>query len=262
MLSTLKRINDRANSFADNVKLLAPLMGNPLRAALYILNSRGQSYSEASAKFGQCSFIFRRCDISAVKEIFQAGEYNFLSNIMKTKKKPVVFDLGAHIGLFSIWCLNQNSNAIVKSIEASPNTFDILKKNAQNQKEANWTVQNNAAWKNNDAIKFSDDLESSMSHKVNEDGNIEVVGLTFNDILNLIPSNQNIDILKIDIEGAEEAFLCGTDINFDRINNLVIELHPNLCETSEIEHMLKRSFSKVIEKHDKTLSKPLLFCQK
>tara|TARA_A100000164_G_C21422303_1_gene547256 strand:+ start:366 stop:575 length:210 start_codon:yes stop_codon:yes gene_type:complete len=68
--------------------------------------------------------------------------------------------------------------------------------------------------------------------------------------------------MKIDIEGAEEAFLCDNDVDLSNVKNLIIELHPSRCDTKKIRALLEANFTKTTEKHDPSLSKPLLLCQK
>ncbi len=239
-------------------------MRGPVPATSYILQSRGQPAAEAQAKYKDLEFKFRRCDLSAVKEILATGEYEFLRDIIKGKDKPYIYDIGAHIGLFSIWSLSVNGAAVITSVEASPKTFDVLSVNAgfAQDMEFNWSIENRAAWKNNDEVRFSDTLESSMSHKGSDEGEVSIKGLTFADILRSLPQDQRIDVMKIDIEGAEEAFLCADGVDFAKIDNLVIELHPQLCNTETIEELLRNSFSHIEEMHDKSLSKPLLYCRK
>lgn len=254
----------RISSLVKNVELLGSLMGGYLPALSYILKTRGKSNAEAFGKYKGIEFKFRRCDISAVREVFLKGEYAFLREIILNKDSPYIYDIGGHIGLFSIWAFSINSQANIHSIEASPQTYKILCSNVEHSKKMDllWNIENRAAWGNNDTISFSDSSESSMSHRVDDHGKANVKGITLNDIIEKLPNDQNIDLMKIDIEGAEEAFLCADNANFERIDNLVIELHPQLCDIDKVRNVLLNSFSTIEECHDKSLSKPLLYCRK
>lgn len=263
-MSAIKKTYSRANSLLENVALLSPLMNGPISAISYIVGSRGQPGAEANAKYKGANFKFRRCDLSAVKEILKSGEYEFLRHEIKDIKAPFLYDIGAHIGLFGLWALSVNKQSIVKSIEASPKTYAVTKENVMKAASLgmSWSVENRAAWKNNESVHFSDELESSMSHKVDSNGNVSVSGITFKDLIDSLPEGQNVDVMKIDIEGAEEAFLCAPEVDFSRVNSLVIELHPNYCDAKRVENLLRRSFPNIEEKHDSSLSKPLLYCKK
>ncbi len=239
-------------------------MGGNLSSLTYILKTRGISSAESLAKYKDLEFKFRRCDVPALKEILATGEYDFLQDILKSTEAPIIYDIGAHIGLFSIWALSVNPNLETHSIEASPKTYEMLSYNVEqaNKKGLKWSIQNRAAWKNHDDISFSNSLESSMSHRVDSEGKVKIKGLTFADLINRLPENKKIEIMKIDIEGAEEAFLCADNVNMDTVENLIIELHPQLCNTNNVIDILKKNFSKIEECHDDSLSKPLLFCKK
>lgn len=231
---------------------------------LYMLKTRGQSYAEQMVTYKGLDFTFRRSDLSALKEILHAGEYDFLEELISDNEAPYIYDLGGHIGLFALRILSMNHNARVLSLEASPATFDVLQRNANKNKARcpNWSIKNGAAWHNNDNIKFINRFESTMSHRVDKNGEVDVPGITYKEIIALHSKNNPIDIMKIDIEGAEEAFLCDGDVDFSNVRNLIIELHPDYCDAPRVRTLLEAHFPTISERHDTTLDKPLLLCQK
>lgn len=256
----------RLRSLAGNIKLLAPFMGGAFPALLYLIKTKGKPHARATARYKGMEFTFRQCDISAIREVLLDGEYSFLKEYLETQDHPYIIDIGSHIGLFSIWTLAINPYANIVSIEASPETYDILSKNIKNSGKHNftWRAENRAAWKNTDTISFSNSLESTMSHRIDDRGQVKVKGITLSDLLESVPDDgQKIDIMKIDIEGAEEAFLCADEnISLAKIKNLVIELHPRFCDTENVMNILEKNFTVIKECHDHSLSKPLLFCTK
>jgi FkbM family methyltransferase len=254
----------RIISLKNNVTMLSPLMSGFGPSFCYILKSKGKPLAEGCASYKGLNFTFRRSDLSAVKEILDVGEYDFLEELMDGNETPYVYDLGGHIGLFAMRVLSINPKANVLSLEASPGTFDVLKRNLErNQKSCpNWSIKNGAAWKNQETIKFENTSGSTMSHRVDKDGQVSVPGITYGDIIMLHSKGAPIDIMKIDIEGAEEAFLCDGNADFSNVKNLIVELHPNYCDVKRVRSLLEKHFTKIIEKHDSSLSKPLLLCQK
>lgn len=243
--------------------MLSPLMNGLFPSLFYILKTKGLPFTEQSAVYKGLNFTFRRSDLSAIKEILQAGEYDFLESLMDGEDAPYIYDLGGHIGLFALRVLSIKPLAKIMSLEASPATYKILRKNqkANKLKCPNWSIKNGAAWKNNENIKFKNSSESTMSHRVDKNGDVDVPGVTYKDIIELHSQDNPINIMKIDIEGAEEAFLCDVEADFSNVQNLIIELHPNYCDVTRIKAMLSRSFSTITEQHDSSLSKPLLLCQ-
>jgi len=247
-----------------NVRLLRPLMGGYFPALSYILKTRGKSDAKTTGRYQNIEFQFRRCDIPALREVLLEGEYAFLKEMLEGTNTPYIYDIGAHIGLFSIWAFSINPRAEILSIEASPHTYKILSSNVSKaqHKKFSWHTENKAAWHNNEDIKFSDSSESTMSHRVDGHGKVIVQGITLNNLIARLPKNQKIDLMKIDIEGAEEAFLCADGVNFEKIENLAVELHPQLCNTEKVMDVLKDNFTEIEECHNELLSKPLLFCRK
>ena len=190
-------------------------------------------------------------------------EYAFLCPFIKESESPVIIDVGSHIGLFSFWVLNINPQSRIFGIEASPATFEILKRNVEGNQNANikWQVINRAAWENSECIQFSDTLDS-MSHRVSENGSQQVSGITLKEVIEKASSNREIDLMKVDIEGAEEAFLMAEPEILKKVKRLVIELHPGLCDTDRVNELLHEAFPIIEKITGRTSSKPLLYCKK
>ena len=214
--------------------------------------------------YGGYPFQFRVIDTNAIEEVFVDQEYGFIHEQVTSTFEPIVVDVGAHIGAFALWSIIKNQNAKIFSIEADPDTFKILSHNSgfANEKGVCWQVYNRAAWSSeNESLSFSQ-TGPSMSHRVDPDGSILVPSITLAKLISLCAkNNQPIDVLKIDIEGSEEAFLCEYPEALSKVKCLVIELHPNLCNTERVIKTIDQYFTDVIEVKDRTSSKPLLYCQ-
>ena len=257
----LHQIN-RIKSLAGNVRALGPLMG--YRAALrYLVTTRGQPNAVAQAAFRGIPFSFRRRDISAVKEVLLLEEYYFLAPAIRNADAPVILDIGAHIGLFSVWALSVNPRARIHSVEASPETFRILSGNVVGAAEKGyaWSTEHRAAWRETGEISFMDGAESTMSHRVGADGTVKVPTVTLDQLLKNFCAG-GVNVIKIDIEGAEEAFLCAPGLSLDGVENVAIEVHPALCDTEKVDAVLKKYFSIENVKQNTPSSKPLLYCRK
>lgn len=253
----------RIQNFTARTKWLGDFLGNRLAATAYLLKARSDRMAIGQGQFGDFKFAFRACDLSAIKEVLVDAEYAFLNPVIKELKSPIVIDAGANIGLFSFWVLTANPQARIFGIEASPATFEILKRNVEGNQSANikWQVINRAAWENSECIQFSDTLDS-MSHRVSENGSQQVSGITLREVIEKASSNREIDLMKVDIEGAEEAFLMAEPEILKRVKRLVIELHPNLCDTDRVNGLLHEAFPIIEKITGRTSSKPLLYCKK
>ena len=81
-------------------------------------------------------------------------------------------------------------------------------------------------------LTFSD-VGDSMSHRVSDEGAVEVQGMSLYELLSASKFD-TVDLMKLDIEGTEEAFLCENPELLKRVNILVVELHPNVCDTQKV----------------------------
>ncbi len=248
----------RFRNLVQNAIILAPFFGGPHKSFAYILRTRGRHAAIAQGRYKGINFKFRRGDVPALKEIFFKEEYGgFLEEIIKGKDRPVILDIGAHIGLFAIWVFARNPKARIHSVEASPGTYQILSENAKNN-NFEWRTENRAAWGKNELIRFADESSSTMSHRVDRRGDIEIEAVTMADLV----AGKNIDLMKVDIEGAEESFLTAEGVNLDNVQNLVIELHPEHCNAQKVKDVLERNFKTIEDMKAGTTAKPLLFCRK
>lgn len=68
----------------------------------------------------------------------------------------------------------------------------------------------------------------------------------------------NVDLMKIDIEGAEETFLSGRESLLKDIDHLVIEIHPNYCNAESVINTLRNSYKFIYIITGRRSSKPLL----
>jgi len=261
----MMNFSSRVQNFSHRTDWLGDMMGSRAAAVLFLLQTKFNRMHEGAGSYGGFSFAFRGCDINAVREVLVDGEYEFLGAFLKKKEAPRILDTGTHIGLFSLWVLSENPKAQIFSVEADPTTFAVLEENINRAKKIkeklSWRAVNRAAWSSADPVKFSN-VGDSMSHRVSSAGSVEVRGMTLREAVESSFSNQSIDLMKIDIEGAEEEFICTMPDILKRVNALVIELHPNLCNTAQVEGVLREAFMTIEIITGRTSSKPLLYCRK
>jgi FkbM family methyltransferase len=252
----------RVQSFLYRVIWLSKLSGNPFKSIFFWIKASDDNYEVMSLRILGTSFQFRAIDANVIEEIFINHEYDFVAEKISPIKKPLIIDVGAHIGAFAVWVFQNNSLSDIVSVEADPDTFNLLSINKKSFKKYSWRVHNLAAWSVNDIeLKFSQ-RGGSISHRVSNDGELLVTSTTLKNIIeynNL--SNRCIDLLKIDIEGSEEEFLCEKHEVLKNVKYLIIELHPYLCNTERVIEVLNKYFDSIVKINNRASSKPLLFCQ-
>lgn len=161
-------------------------------------------------------------------EIFVNNDYLFRTE----KNNPIIFDCGANIGLATLFFKLRYPNSIIKAFEPNPNSFSLLKKNIDTNKLDGIEIFNVALSNKCEKINFfiSDNPESlrgSIYESRGKGGGILIQSNKVSDYL----GEFEIDLLKIDVEGAEheiiEDILESKNIH-GKINSLIIEYHHNI----------------------------------
>ncbi len=161
-------------------------------------------------------------DIATFKHIFAHGDYN----LQITPGPKVIVDAGANIGLSAIYFANRFPEARIIAIELSPENYRLLNKNTRHYPGI--TTVHAGLWPKNEVLKFKQEGVSPWGYRVDNtlaNGSVPVASITMNDILNRYRL-ATIDLLKIDIEGAEvELFAENYTHWLPKVRCLVIEFH-------------------------------------
>jgi FkbM family methyltransferase len=193
-------------------------------------------------------------DKKVFDQVMLYGEYQPMVEVIKSKGEEnsvkKIVDAGSNIGLTSIFFKKNYPAAIIMSIEADENNFNHQKKNIELNGFKN-TVKlfRNALWKNNtDILYISNDFRDgeswSKSVSLDQNGNSSVKALTIRDIKNLYNKEDIIDILKIDVEGAEAELFSDQDFVMvlkTSVKFLCLEIHDEL----NIRQKIYETFSKI-----------------
>lgn len=163
-------------------------------------------------------------DIGTFEKIFIDEEYNFTFEKMDPK---IIVDIGANIGASPIYFANRYLNSTVYALEPQKDNFNLLvehTKNHNNIKNFNYGL-----WHENKLLAIENPKVESISFTLSDNNttktNLEQIqGKTLESFME---ENQIdfIDILKIDIEGAEKDIFLKKPRWLNKIGLLIIELH-------------------------------------
>jgi FkbM family methyltransferase len=175
----------------------------------------------------------RTTDASVFEEIILNEEYL----VERSLSPKVIVDAGANIGLTSIYFANKYPEARIFSIEPEAGNFRMLVKNAAPYPQI--TPIQAALWKDSTPLELSNPGDGNWGFQTRERGNsdsttVSVPAITIDSLLKQfdLPS---IDLLKVDIEGAEKEVFADSSGWIDRIGGIMVELHdrykPGCSET-------------------------------
>lgn len=180
-------------------------------------------------------------DITVFYQVFLAKSYQIGVN----ETPSFILDCGANIGMSTVFFKNKFPQAKVVAIEPEQSNFDMLKRNTKMYEDVHcmnagiWNKSTNIIIKDNDYgnwgfmveeinYKNEDTLKAVSIDKIMEDFNVD-----------------QIDILKIDIEGSErEVFEKNFDQWLSKTKILIIELHDGLRKGAS------KMFFKAISNYD------------
>lgn len=171
-------------------------------------------------------------DMTTVRHILWDDEYKLEK--LSLPKNAVVFDIGANIGTFCIGIRHICPTAQITAYEPNPNNFRMLRMNAPFAA----LLQKAATGKT--GTVYIEDNRNFVGLEVTGQGGIPVESLSLDDILRDV---QNVDLLKIDIEGSEYDLLnASSSQTFSKIQRIVMELHivPDFDDAAWGESLLKK----------------------
>ena len=230
-------------------------MRNPI-AAFSFFGSATASQRLGTFRTGPLTFVARKEDWVGVREIFVEGEYEILDTLLKGVDAPLVLDLGANIGGFALLAFRCWPKAKVVSVEAAPDTFEILERNRRLNENLDWRVVQAGLWKSDGELVL-DRRNISIGHRVAEGKEGERIrSLTLSNLLGEV-GWQDIDLIKMDIEGAEAEVVPTVPEVLARTSVVIIEVHTDRIDPVNTYRTLAEVFSHCWQLNDRTSNKPV-----
>jgi FkbM family methyltransferase len=165
-------------------------------------------------------------DVAIFTEIFVRGDYeppNAIDKLLRRTPHPRILDLGANIGLFSVFILGAFPGARLTAIEPDPSNFALLRRCAEaNGGTHTWELLEACAGAHQGTVGFAAGLFAD-SHMLAEPeaGFIEVP------VVDLFELAGSTDLLKMDIEGGEWPILADPRLARLKARAVVLEWHAS-----------------------------------
>ncbi len=180
-------------------------------------------------------------------EIFVSKDYPWKPN--PDNPKPTVIDLGGHIGMSTLYWKSVAPRAEITVVEANPQTAQVLQRNIKRNNLEDVRVIHGAASAREGNVelylpKAGVDFRwgDFIGGRVVDSAKYDTVAVPAVKLSTLI--NGPVDVLKIDIEGAETEVLREAESKLGNVNEIFMEFHNNPANPSnslaEIRAILKR----------------------
>lgn len=187
-------------------------------------------------------YLHQREFHSIKREIFTQGIYE----IELDRSDPIIVDIGAHIGLASLFWLTRYPLAHIWAVEPHPTSFELLQQNIwDNHLEQRITPVHAAIVPPSHPEGSGSFLEANSMVELHVDPELEwlstasllphgwtgqeataAVSVPSMTLDQLSLPNQTIDLLKLDIEGLETELLRSADTFLARCRHILVEHHP------------------------------------
>ena len=156
-----------------------------------------------------------------LKEIFADEFYAFNASAAPSGRGPVIFDCGANIGTSVVYFRQQHPTARIVAFEADPVIGQILTENLRQNRIENVEVIQKAVWTDENGISLGG-TESDGGSVFSTEAIRPVPSVRLRDWLLREP---RIDMLKMDIEGAELAVLADCAGALTNVRAMFVEFH-------------------------------------
>lgn len=242
------------NILYENFKsILSPLRGFGLRRFWIVRRLLAVMRPGRAVINGYMMYLDRQ-DFTISEQILK-GEYEpFETELFCKIIKPkyTIIDLGANIGYYTLLFSKLSYSGIVFAFEPSPRSYRILMKNiaANGFKKVVHPFQH-AIGDHRGKVNLFINEYNRGDNRISRSFGVEGIEASIDTLDNIIPSTQRIDLIKMDIQGAEVLALRG-------MQRIISDWHPTIV--SEFDpHFLKRAGTSAKEFFDILSSEGYLF---
>ncbi|MEM1508457.1 MAG: FkbM family methyltransferase [Thermofilaceae archaeon] len=251
----------KMNCLSDNLVMLATLSYIGKLAPRLLVRLHFKNGLAIYSTLGLLETVLRN-----ILHVFYYRDYEIIADF-RPKASWSVVDLGAFIGLYTLRSAKLvGPMGRVIAVEAFPENFKLLKLNVAENNLSNVRLLKGCAWVNwEELVLFQP--HSPINASTRRDY-AELMGGVLHRIYvrafpldSLLISLSYVDLLKIDVEGAELELISGSrSIEPEKVRRIVIEAHLPIVKPSEIaEELERRGYHTVIYFPEQTFGQAFVY---
>src|SRR5262249_8897800 len=176
---------------------------------------------------GKFELVDSKSFLGQYKAIFEQQIYRFATRT----ETPRIIDGGAHGGLSVLYFKRSSPKGRVTAFEPDPDIFQVLSKNCAAFRLDDVQLLPKALWTEVGTVPF--DREGADAGRVLAEGHslhtVDVPACRLKDYL-----HEEVDLLKLDLEGAELAVLTDCADALGKVRNVAIKSHPSKHQPQQL----------------------------
>jgi FkbM family methyltransferase len=187
-------------------------------------------------------------DVATFSEVFMAGQYDLPVDDLAPAH---ILDLGANVGYASVCFASRWPKARILALEPSSQNFALLQRNL-----APWpsvTALQGAVWSHAGTVRIANPDDDANAFRMGERAGTagegeDIPAFTVPQLMAKLGCTR-VNLLKMDVEGAEAEILRGHPDWLDAVDVLVIELHDRIapgCSETLYDALRGRHFAQEI----------------
>jgi FkbM family methyltransferase len=182
------------------------------------------------------AYRLNRGDIQSIREVLMDEAYRLPFSIPRPN---VIVDLGANIGLTSLYLYSCFKPDILIAVEPDPSNAALARHNLE---PLGGRVIEAAVGAVDGVGRFKSNPESNLGTLVEGTDGRSVDITSMNHLIESLP-NHHIDLLKIDIEGGEQELLTRNTEWLSAVDAIIAEFHPDRVDYSGlIQGLIRKGF--------------------
>lgn len=175
------------------------------------------------------AYRLNRGDIQGIREVWIDRIYRMPA----PHRFGVIVDLGTNIGLTSVWLQREYGADLLIGVEPDPANAELARRNLRANGVPGKVLQA-AIGPSDGEARFSAPEGASNLGRLSSSGNV-VRQISMNTVLAELAPGQRIDLLKLDVEGAEQELLLAGDISWlERVEAIIAEFHPDRVDVPQL----------------------------
>lgn len=213
-----------ADDFKSGLRLMSDLI---LYRVLKVIDlpSRNRNRTINCSNGLKVTYRLNRGDIQSIREVWLDEAYR----LPFTLEPTVVVDLGANIGLTSLWLYSHYACKKIIAVEPSPSNAALVRQNFINN-GINGIVVEAAVGSTDGIVTFESSKDSNLGRVAvsgeQMTGGEQVKMISMATLLADLPPNEVVSLVKMDIEGGEQELISGNLHWLEQVKAMIVEFHP------------------------------------